>query len=90
MRSSRFFTNRKVRREKVLRKMEAMRAAKARKRLATQPDPEPKMERWCPLQIGVRDRVSGDVAWTEFRSIRDAVRRLTVVRRFYKAGKLRK
>ena len=81
------FRNRKARRERILRKMSAMRAAKARKRLSNPIDREPRMERWFPLQLGIRDKVSGETAWTDLRSIRDAVRRLSVVLHNYSPGR---
>ena len=80
--SKRFFRNRKARREKVLRKMSAMRAAKERKRLANPPEHEPKMERWFPIELGVRDKLTGETAWVDLRSVRDAVKRLGVVIKF--------
>lgn len=60
-----------------------MRAAKSRKRELNPSDREPKMERYYPLQIGVMDERTGDQAWVPFKSVRDAVRRLAVVQRFY-------
>ena len=42
----------------MLRKMARMRAAKERKRLANPVEREPKMVRWFPLELGVRDKVS--------------------------------
>lgn len=45
MNSRFFFTNRKLRRERMLRKMANMRAAKERHRLAHPPEPEPKLQR---------------------------------------------
>jgi hypothetical protein len=68
--------NRKARHERMLRKMSAMRSAKARKRLENPPEHEPKMQRWFPLELGLRDRQSGEIAWVPFVSIRDAARRL--------------
>jgi len=47
---------------------------------------EPKMVRWFPLEIGVRDKTTGDVAWMDLRSGRDAARRLAVVLKYYQAG----
>ena len=74
----------------MLRKLANMRAAKARIRQeradAGLLDREPKLVRWFPIELGVRDKVSGDVAWTDLRSIRDAARRLSVVLKFYQPG----
>lgn len=82
-RSSLFFRNRNARRERMLRKMAAMRAAKERKRRENPVDQEPRMQRYYPLELGLRDRRTGDVAWVEFRSVRDAMRRLSIVQRYY-------
>jgi len=81
--SLRFSSNRKARRERMLRRMAAMRAAKERKRLANPIEREPRMERWYPLELEFRDRRTGEIAWVPFRSIRDATRRLSIVRREY-------
>jgi hypothetical protein len=54
-----------------------MREAKARRRearIAAGWTPEPKFARWFPMEIGFRDRSSGEVAWTELRSVRQAAR----------------
>lgn len=78
-----FSRNRKARREAHLRRLANMRAAKARKRLENPPEHEPRMVRWHRFEIGVRDKVHGPAgygeAWTDFKSIRDAVRRLRVI-----------
>lgn len=70
--------------------MATMRAAKARKRTARAEagllEVEPKMQRWYPLQFGLRDKATGVVCWVDFVSIRDATRRLQVVKRFYVPG----
>ena len=66
-----------------------MRAAKTRKRqeaIDAGWTPEPKMERTYNLSIGLRDERTGVVAWTPFKSVRDAARRLGVVRRYYLAA----
>lgn len=80
--------NRNVRWQRRLQQLAQMRAAKARKRdalIAAGWTPEPRLvaARDCPLELGVRDKRSGEVAWVEFRSVRDALRRLSVVRKFY-------
>jgi hypothetical protein len=77
------FTYRKNRREKMLRKMCNMRAAKEIKRMENPVEREPVMQRYYPLEIGVRDKRTGECAWTEFRSVRDAARRLTIVQKYY-------
>lgn len=89
MRSQFFYRNRKKRRDRVLRKMANMRAKKDAKRLADIAagwTPEPKMERWYPLEFGVRDKVTGEFCWVDFKSVRDAARRLGAVRKFYAPG----
>ena len=68
----------------MLRKMTNMRAAKERKRLENSPEREPKMERFFPLEFGVRDTRNGDTAWVPFKSVRDAARRLAIVQKFYR------
>jgi hypothetical protein len=70
-----------------LKKLANMRAAKERKRLANPVEREPKLVPWHPLELGLRDKVSGEVAWVDFKSLRDAMRRLAVVRRFYTPGR---
>lgn len=61
-----------------------MRAAKERKRLANPVERVPRMLPHYPLELGLRDTRSGEVAWVPFRSVRDAARRLAVVRREYR------
>jgi hypothetical protein len=58
-------------------------AAKARYRMERPaPEREPKMLPWHRFKLGVRDTVTGETAWTELRSVRDAARRLAVVLRY--------
>jgi len=47
-------------------------------------EPEPKMERWFQLELGVRDKITGEVAWTDFKSVRDAAKRLSIIQKYYK------
>ncbi len=93
VRSVRFFGNRKARRERNLRKMVNMRAAKERLRqeriAAGLLERDPKFVRWFPLELGVRDKQSGETAWTDLRSARDAGRRLAVILRHYQPGRFR-
>ncbi len=77
------FFVRQLRRQKMLRKMARMRAAKERKRLKNPVEREPKFVRWFPLEIGVRDKRTNEIAWTDFRSVRDAAKRLSVIQEFY-------
>lgn len=67
----------------MLRKMARMRAAKERKRLANPMEREPKLVRWFPLELGVRDKRTNEVAWVDLRSIRDAAKRIAIVQKFY-------
>ena len=73
-------------RQRMLKKMENWRAAKARKRLANPPpEPEPKLVPWHRFELGIRDKVQGPMsygeAWVDLRSVRDAMRRISVVLR---------
>lgn len=63
--------------------MYQMRAAKERKRLANPVEREPKMIRWYPLELGVRNKVTQETAWIDLKSVRDATRRLSVILKFY-------
>lgn len=79
--------NRKRRRESMLRKMVNLRAAKMRKRMACPlPEAKPKLSRWFPLELGIRDKQTGETAWIDLRSGRDAARRLAVLLRHYQPG----
>lgn len=86
MHNDAFFSYRKSRRQKVLRKMAAMRAAKERKRLANPPDHEPKMMRTTCLSIGFRDDISGVECWMPLKSARDAYKRIGVLLKHYNPG----
>jgi len=63
-----------------------MRAAKARKRLANPPEHEPKMVPWYPLELGIRDKISGETCWIDLKSCRDAAKRIAVILKFYTPG----
>jgi len=65
-----------------------MRAAKARKRLASPPEPEPKFKtvRYLHLSWAVRDDLSGHVEWMPLTSVRDMTRRISVLARHYQPG----
>jgi hypothetical protein len=78
------YTYRKKRREAVLRKMAAWRAAKERKRLARGPvEEEPRMERYYPYEIGIRVKTTGEYAWTALKSARFAQRLATAILQHY-------
>lgn len=76
MHSRTFFRNHKERRERQLRKLSNMRAAKARKRQALVDagllEREPKMERAYRFEIGFRDTFTGDIGWKPLKSSRNA------------------
>ena len=74
------------RRERLLRKMAAMRAAKERKRIERGPrEEEPKMIvlRHPHLSWAMRDDLSGEIVWMSFLSVRDMARRAGLVAKFY-------
>jgi hypothetical protein len=74
------FNYRKRRREAVLRKMAAMRAAKERRRMEREPvEDEPKMERWHRFEFGVRDKTTGETAWHDLVSVRHAAKALGLI-----------
>ena len=81
--SPNFSSNRNKRREKMLRKMEKMRAAKERKRHANPVEREPERVRYYPLQLGIRNKLTGETAWVDFRSVRNAAKRLSVIQKHY-------
>lgn len=90
MASDVFLSYRKRRRKAMLRKMAAMRAAKERKRIARGPredEPSMKVVRHPFLSWAMRDDLSGEVCWMEFKSLRDMTRRAGMVARFYQPGK---
>jgi len=62
-----------------------MRAAKERKRLDHGPREEvPRLTRWHPFEFGFREqRRPQTESWIEFRSLRDTLRRLRIVLRYY-------
>jgi len=69
----------------MLQKMARLRAAKTRKHeqaVADGYEPEPKIVRYYPLEFGVRDKRTGETAWVDFRSVRDAAKRLSVVLKY--------
>jgi len=40
------------------------------------PEPEPKMERFYPLQFGLRNKLTGEFAWVDLKSVRHAAKAL--------------
>lgn len=80
-----FLNRRKARREKLLRKMATMRAAKERKRMeriAAGWTPEPKMERFCRFEFGARNKVTGETAWADLKSVRHATIALGLILKY--------
>lgn len=78
---------RQDKRLRVLKKMAAMRDAKERKRLASWPPEFPvrgQVVRYPFLSWAMRDELSGETHWMPLISVRDAVRRIGMVARFYK------
>jgi len=86
MNSSRYCINRKARRERVLRKMAAMRAAKERIRQERIDsgllECEPKMTRYFPLEFGVRVKQTGETHFHDLTSVRHAAKALSLVLRY--------
>ena len=75
-----FFNARKARRERVLRKMKNMRAAKERKRMERGPIEEiQKPTRWHRFEFGVRDKISGAVEFVDLKSVRHAAKALGLI-----------
>jgi hypothetical protein len=79
-----FLSYRKSRRQRVLQKMAAMRAAKERKRLERPaPEPEPKRQRWHRFEFAVRDKLTGQTAWHDLKSVRHAATACRLILRHY-------
>jgi hypothetical protein len=84
-----FFRASKRRKEKMLRKLENMRAAKEQKRIERAESgfgelpPRGKVVRHPGISWAMRDDVSGEVVWMEFKSVRDMARRAGMVAKFY-------
>lgn len=77
---------RQAKRQRMLRKMANMRAAKERKRMASGPrEEEPRMitVRHPHLSWAMRDDLSGEIVWMEVLSVRDMARRATLVAKHY-------
>ena len=78
-----FFNYRKRRREAMLQKMHNMRAAKERKRMERCPvEEEPKMTRYHRMEFGVRDKLTGEVAWHDLVSVRHAAKALSLIQKY--------
>lgn len=74
-------------RQRQLTRLANMRQAKARLRqervAAGLLEREPKLMRYYPLELGVRDKRTGEVAWTDLRSVRDTAKRISTVLKNY-------
>lgn len=76
---------RQDKRERMLKKMANWRAAKERKRQARLADgwrPEPKLERYYPLEFGVRVKSTGETHFVDLRSVRHAAKALGLILKF--------
>ena len=73
---------RKRRREAVLRKMAAMRAAKARKRLEQPAQREPLLQRYYRFEYGVRDKTTGQTERRDLVSVRQAAKAIGLILKF--------
>ena len=77
---------RQDKRERMLRKMANWRAAKARIRQeridAGLLEREPKFVRAYRFEFGVRDKVSGETAWHDLKSVRHAAKALGLVLKY--------
>jgi hypothetical protein len=73
------------RRERIIKKMANWRAAKARKRqeaIDAGWRPEPKFVRAYRFEFGVRDKMSGETAWHDLKSVRHAAKALGLVLKY--------
>ena len=80
-----FFTNRKIRKEKMLRKMKNMRAAKERKQqaaIAAGWRSEPRPVRAHRFEFGVRNKATGEMAWHDLVSVRHATKALGLILKY--------
>lgn len=84
---SRWPSKRLSRRETMLIKLANMRAAKERKRIergnAGLLEWEPKFLPYYPLELGIKDKQTGEIAWIDFKSVRDAAKRLSIIQKYY-------
>ncbi|MDE2102327.1 MAG: hypothetical protein KGL39_34090 [Patescibacteria group bacterium] len=77
---------RQDKRQRQLRKLANMRAAKERKRLERGRlgliEDEPKLERWHRFEFGVRDRLTGETHFVVLKSVRHAAKALGLVLKY--------
>lgn len=74
--------NRKARWEKRLRQLAQMRAAKECKRIASPLEREPKLERFYPLEFGVRVKATGEMHFHDLVSVRYAAKALGLILKY--------
>ena len=65
------------------RRMARARWAKWRPNAAARPEPEPQMRRWHRFEYGVRDKLSGESAWRDLVSVRQAAKALGLILKHY-------
>lgn len=84
-----FSRRRKLRqdkRQRQLRKLANMRAAKERKRqdaIAAGWVPDPKPTRWHRFEFGVCDKLTGETHFADLKSVRHAAKALGLILKFY-------
>lgn len=84
MKSPFFSANRKLARERQLRKLAAMRAAKERKRMAQPREPDPRMIRFYPLEFRVHNKLTGEVSdWHDIRSARHIAKQISLLLKYF-------
>lgn len=83
VRSPYYWRNRNQRRKRHLEQLSRARAAKAEKRLREEPEHEPERIPFHPIQIGLRDKITGDFGWTDLKSGRQAMRMISELLRNY-------
>jgi hypothetical protein len=81
-----FSRNWKARREKQLRKLANMRAAKSRIRQERIEsgllEPEPRFERYYPLEFGVRVKATGETHFVDLKSVRHAAKAIGLILKY--------
>ena len=65
------------------RRMARARWSKWRADSANRPEPEPRMERWCRFEFGVRDKLNGEMHFRDLVSVRQAAKALGLILKFY-------
>ena len=65
------------------RRMARARWAKWRAEAANRPEPEPKMQRYYPLEYGVRVKATGETHFRELVSVRQAAKALGMILKYY-------